>query len=88
MKILLIITIIILLINLKIKRNIEKFTTSFNYPQEIENLLNMVSKITYKKNTTRHYHLDKLYLKNLDIQPNKRILKDLDVDYKNGNFQN
>jgi len=82
MKIILIITFLIFFINLKIKKNIDKFSGNPNYifKPEINNILNLSSSIVKRKDNNMHVYLPELQLKYLNIDNN--INKNLEIKYK------
>ena len=83
MKIILIITFLIFFINLKIKKNIDKFSGNPNYifKPEINNILNLSSSIVKRKDNNMHVYLPELKLKYLNIDNNNN--NNLQIKYKN-----
>ena len=82
MKIILIITFLIFFINLKIKKNIDKFSGNPNYifKPEINNILNLSSRIVKRKDNNMHVYLPELKLKYLNIDNNSN--RNLEIKYK------
>lgn len=91
MKVLLIISIFFLILNLIKKNKIDKFTVqNVELPNDINNLLNLTSNITYRtenKSRTenkRYFNLNNLYVKNIDNS--KGFTNETNIKYKTSNI--
>ena len=84
MKVLLIISIFFLILNLIKKNKIDKFTVqNVELPNDIDNLLNLTSNITYRDGENRYFNLNNLYVKNIDNDTG--FTNETNIKYKTSN---